>query len=105
MTNIIKIALFVIVNIAGFFTISVLANVAVKIGMFPSLPPGIHTEEFKMWFMAGGMWVFIGSVFISIGYFFTRDELKHWLLFAPMYCTGIYGTAVILYFNFIYSVV
>ncbi|MEC7029148.1 MAG: hypothetical protein VXW91_05700 [Pseudomonadota bacterium] len=105
MTNIIKIALFVIVNIAGFFTISVLANVAVKIGLFPSLPPGIHTETFKMWFMAGGMWVFIGSVFISIGYFFTRDELKHWLLFAPMYCTGIYGTAVILYFNFIYSVV
>lgn len=104
MINILKIALFVIVNIAGFFTLSVLANVAVKLGIFPSLPPGIHMEEFKSWFMAGGMWIFIASVMISVGYFFTRDELKHWLLFAPMYMTGIYGTAVILYFNFIYSV-
>lgn len=103
MINILKITLFVIVNIAGFFCISVLANVAHKLGIFPSLPPGIHMETFKLWFLAGGMWVFLGSVLISIGYFFTRDELKHWLLFAPMYCTGLYGTAVLIYFNFFYK--
>ncbi len=103
MLNIIRVLLFIIVNIAGWYTIPVIASIAAKLDVFPKLPPGIHTEAFKLWFLGGGMWVWIICAVISIGYFFTRNELKNWLLLAPMYVTAIYGTAVLLYFNFIYT--
>ncbi|MCB9990511.1 MAG: hypothetical protein H6867_03905 [Rhodospirillales bacterium] len=104
MLNIIKVILFVIVNIAGFYVTPVIAHVAIKIDMFPQLPVGEHSEYFKLLYFAGGPWVWIASAVISIGYFFTKDELKNWLLLAPMYLTGIYCTLVLIYFNFFYTI-
>ncbi len=105
MLNIIKVILFVIVNVAGLYTIPVLANMALKMDVFPSLPPGHHTEVFKFWFLGIGMWVWIACAFVSVGYFFFRNEIKNWLLLSPLFGTAIFGTAVLIYFNFIYSVV
>jgi len=104
MLNIIKVTLFVLVNIAGWYTIPILANLASKIGFFPQLPVGQATEDFKLWFLGGGTWVFIGGFFASIGYFFSREELKNWLLFAPMYAPALFGFAVLIYFSFFYTI-
>lgn len=103
MLNIIKVILFIIVNIAGFYMIPILASVAAKLDIFPQLPPGTDTEVLKLWFLGVGMWVWIACALISTGYFFTKDELKNWLLLSPMYGTAIYGTAVLMYFSYIYT--
>lgn len=104
MLNIIKVTLFVIVNVAGWFTIPVVASLAAKWSFFPQLPPGPHLETFKLWFLGGGMWVWIISALVSVGYFFARDELKNWLLLAPMYGPAIFGVGTLVYFNFFYTI-
>lgn len=104
MLNIIKIILFVLVNIAGFYTTSVIAGVALKLGVFPQLPVGPHMEYFKWVYFGGGPWVWIAAAIVSVGYFFAGDKLKNWLLLAPMYTTAIYCTIVLIYFNFFYAV-
>lgn len=104
MLNIIKIILFVLVNVAGFYTTSVAAGGAMKLGVFPQLPVGPHLEYFKLMYFGGGSWIWIAAALISVGYFFARDELKNWLLLAPMYVTAIYCTVVLVYFNFFYTI-
>lgn len=104
MMNIIQVILFVIVNIAGFYTTPVVANIAARIGLWPDLPPGIHMETFKLWYFGGGPWLWIASALVSIGYFFAKDELKNWLLLAPMYVTAIYCVGAIVFFNFFYNI-
>ena len=104
MLNIIKVLLFVLVNIAGFYTTPIVAHIAIRTGIFPQLPVGEHTEYFKLMYFAGGPWVWIVSAVASVLYFFTRDEIKNWLLLAPMYVTALYCTAVLIYFNFFYTI-
>ncbi len=104
MLNIITIILFVLVNVAGFYTTPIVGNVAIKLGFFPSLPVGEHMEYFKFMYFGGGQWVWIISAIASIGYFFARDGLKNWLLLAPMYVTAIYCTLTLIYFNFFYTI-
>ena len=105
MLNIIKVILFIIVNIAGWYTISVVASVAIKMDVFPQFTPGsVHAETFKLWFLGGGMWVWIACALTSISYFFLENEWKNWLLLAPMFIPAAYGTAVLIYFNFIYTI-
>ena len=104
MLNIIKVILFVIVNIAGFHTLAIAVGVSAKLGFLPQLPEGYHLETFKFWYFGIGSWVFIGCMLISIAYFFSRSELKNWLLLLPMFGTGIYAFATLIYFNFIYTV-
>lgn len=104
MVNIIKIILFVLVNLAGFYMTAIVANVALKLGMFPQLPVGPHMEYFKMVFFGFGAWVWIAAALVSIGYFFTSGSARNWLLLAPMYVTAIYCAAVVVYFNFFYPI-
>ena len=104
MMNIIKLILFSLVNAAGYFTISTIATLAIKLDVFPQMPPGVHMENFKLALFGIGMWVWIGCALVSIGYFFVSDKYKNWLLLAPMYGPAIYSTIVILYFNYFYSV-
>jgi len=104
MLNIIKTLLFIIVNIAGWYTIPVVAGVSMKIGVFPEFMPGsVHDELFKFWFGGVGMWVWLGCFVVSISYFFLENEWKNWILLSPMFVTGIYGIATVVYFAFIYS--
>ena len=103
MLNIIRVILFVLVNIVGWFTLQVVGAVAMKIGVFPSLP-GEHMEYFKYWYFYVGLWVWMAAALLSVAYFFIKDELKNWLLLAPMYVTAIYATLAIIYFRFIYTI-
>lgn len=104
MINIIKVILFVLVNVAGFYAIPIVGSIAAKIDAMPSLPTATDYNTFKLWFAGGGLWVYGIGALASIGYFFTRDELKHWLLFAPMYLTVIYGVGVLIYFNYFFYI-
>jgi len=101
MINIIKVILFIIVNVAGWFTIQVVALIAMKYSMFPQLPL-MDMQVLKWWYFSVSIWVWMGAALISIGYFFTKDELKTWLLLAPMYITAIYCVATLVYFKFFY---
>jgi hypothetical protein len=104
MLNIIRVILFVLVNIAGWYTIQIIYILATKYGLNPELPVA-HIEFFRWWYFYVALWVWMGCAIISIGYFFTRDELKNWLLLSPMYVTAIYCTGTLIYFNFFYRVV
>lgn len=103
MQNIIRVILFVLVNVAGWYGIQIIAVLAMKYGIFPQLPAE-YNEMLKFWYFGIGMWVLIGSAIVSIGYFFARDEIKNWLLFAPMYITGSYCVATIIYFKYFFSI-
>ncbi len=105
MIQLIKAILFLLVNVAGYFTIPLLGGVAAKLDQFPSLPPGEHLELFVLWYFGiGGGWVFGFSALISVGYFVARDSIKHILLFAPMYNTFLFGLGVLIYFNHFHTV-
>ncbi len=104
MLNIIKIILFVLVNAAGAFVVPTLANLALMMDVFPSLPIGPIRSSFGLW-LGAHLWVWGLAALGSIGYFFVNSELKTWLLLAPLYMTAIYGVAVLVYFNFIISTV
>ncbi len=104
MMNIIKVILFILVNVTGFYTNAIMINVAAKWDWVPQLPQGEHVQTFQLWYMGGGMWVFIAAALISVGYFFAKNELKNWLLLAPMYITATYCFAVLFYFNYIYTI-
>lgn len=92
-----------IVNVAGWFTVQVVALLAIKYDLFPQLPP-VDTEVLKWWYFTVGIWVWMASALVSLGYFFTWNELKNWLLLAPMYVTGIYCATTLIYFNFFYTI-
>lgn len=103
MLNIIKVILFVLVNIAGWFTLQVVGAVAMKIGVFPQLP-GDHMEIFKYWYFYVGLWIWMAAAAVSVAYFFASDEKKNWFLLAPMYVMATYASLTILYFSFIYTI-
>mgnify|MGYP006196054869 CR=1 FL=1 len=55
MLNIIKIILFLLVNLGGFYTIAILVNVCVQLGIFPSMPNAVMHNEFLNWLSLGTM--------------------------------------------------
>ncbi len=99
MLHIVKVLLFLFINLAGYFTIPVLINVAVIMGVFPAVPDSMQ-QSFGLWLTGGGMWAWIGSALLSIGYFFAQGELRAWLILAPLYIPAIYSLLVMLYFGF-----
>ncbi|GEM_PF-1690059 len=104
MLNIIKTILFIIVNIAGFYSIAVVGNMAVKIDIYPEFPPETYEYDlFIYWFYFVGMCIWIACALASISYFFMENEWKNWILLSPMFIPGIYGTAVVIYFFFVYT--
>ncbi|HEY8191916.1 MAG TPA: hypothetical protein VIG74_05780 [Alphaproteobacteria bacterium] len=105
MINVIKIVLFLLVNMAGYYTIPMLVWITVTAGIFPQIPPGPIMESFKMMLLGGGTWVWIAAALASVGYFFVPPrELRTWLILAPMYCPAIYGMSVLLYYKFFAAV-
>ena len=103
MLNIIKIILFIIVNVAGWFSVQVIALLAIKYSVFPQLPP-LDMELLKWWYFTVGIWVWMACALVSIGYFFTLNELKNWLLLAPMYGTALYCVSTLVYFQYFYTI-
>ena len=101
MLNIIRVILFVLVNVAGWYAIQIVYIVTTKYGLLPDLK-SVDIPTFQFWYFYVGLWVYMGAAVVSVGYFFVRDELKNWLLLAPMYVTAIYCTATMIYFSFLY---
>jgi hypothetical protein len=100
MLNVIKIILFLLVNIAGYHVIPIMFWIAVTGGLF-SLPSGPALISFQMMLFGIGTWVWIGAALASVGYFFVPSrDLRTWLILAPMYCPAIYGVGVLLYYRF-----
>lgn len=103
MLNVIRVILFVIVNLAGWFTIPASYHMADKTGFVPELPPGLPMETFKYWFFGMGMWVWIACAVVSIAYFFMENEWKNWVLLSPMFITALFCAGILIYFNFFYT--
>lgn len=101
MMNLVKIILFVLVNAAGFNVVPILIHVAIKIDKFPQIPVGPVQDSFSFWLFAMSMIVWGISALISVGYFFTKKtEARTLLILAPLYIPALYGTGVMLYYNF-----
>ncbi len=101
--NLIKIVLFLLVNAAGWFTVPVVINLAVKLGRLPDVattrPEYFETYQFLLLGMAIPVWA-IAALF-SIGYFFATREARAWLLLAPIYVPALYSVGIITYFHFV----
>src|SRR4051812_13976861 len=100
MVHVVKLILFLLVNLAGWFVIPLFINLAHMLNVYPDLPEELlHT--FAIMLLQIGPWIWVAAAMASVGYFFTRGELRIWLLLAPMYVPAIYSTLVITYFNFV----
>lgn len=104
MLNIVKVILFLLVNLGGFYTIAILVNVSVQLGIFPSMPTTAMHNDFLNWLGLGTM-VWLAAAIVSLGYFFIEDKLRVLLILAPLYVPFIYGICVMIYFNYMASVV
>lgn len=102
MINIIKIALFLIVNAAGFYTIPVIITLT---AMWDILPNLMHDDEafmtYQMLLITLAIPVWALAALVSVGYFLASNELRTWLLLAPIYVPAIYATSIITYFHFV----
>ncbi len=100
MINIIKIALFLIVNAAGYWTAPTVYVLATKFDMMPHI-----TDEYlaaaDMLFLKIGPLVWPAMAVVSIGYFFASKEWRPWLLLAPIYVPALYISGIIAYFYFV----
>ncbi|QQG36672.1 MAG: hypothetical protein HYS17_02550 [Micavibrio aeruginosavorus] len=98
--NIIKMALFLLVNAAGYFAIPTVIALAAKFDMLP-LVGGTNFQVYQFLMLTIPIPLWACTALISIGYFFTAGELRSWLLLAPLYTTVLYGIGVIAYFHFV----
>jgi hypothetical protein len=100
MVHVVRLVLFLLVNVAGWFVIPLVINLAHIMNVYPDLPEDLlHT--FAILLLVAGPWVWVAAALASVGYFFTRGELHIWLLLAPMYVPLVYSVLVITYFNFV----
>ena len=100
MINLIKIALFLIVNAAGFFTASVVYVLATKFNMMPNITDEYLAAADTLFFTVGPF-IWPAMALVSIGYFFASKDWRPWLLLAPIYVPALYIIAIILYFYFV----
>jgi hypothetical protein len=98
--KIIQIVLFVIVNLFGFYVVPLIANSAVKFGLMPDqLSPDQHYMMMTAFTYYVPFWA-VAAV-ASIGFFFTRAEMRAWLILAPLYVPALFGTGILLYFHMV----
>lgn len=101
MVHVVKLVLFLLINVAGWFAIPLAINLAHMMNVYPDLPDGAALHEFAVMLLGVGPWVWVAAALASVGYFFTRGELRAWLILAPLYVPTIYAILVITYFNFV----
>ena len=98
----IKIALFLIVNAVGFYTIPTIITVCVMWDMLPDVTDKgdlFYTYQFLIITAAIPVWALASLA--SVGYFFTSSTVRTWLLLAPIYVPAIYAASIITYFHFV----
>lgn len=98
--KLVKFALFIIVNLFGFYVVPLIANTAIKYRLMPDqLLPDQELAMAEALTMYMPFWA-IAAV-ASIGFFFTRGEMRAWLILAPLYVTAIYGFGILIYFHLV----
>jgi|GEM_PF-2362668 len=101
MIHLIKILLFLLVNLGGYNVINMLVWMTVTLGIYPSLPRGQDYESFQFLLLDGGFFIWLLCAIASAGYFVIRHkELRTWLILAPLYGTFTYGAGLMIFYNF-----
>jgi len=100
MIHIIKVALFLIVNAAGYFTASVVYVLATKLNLMPQFTDEYLAAARTLFFTIGPL-VWPAMAVVSVGYFFAGPDWRPWLLLAPIYVPAIYMASLITYFHFV----
>lgn len=95
-----NIALLLAVNAVGFFILPLIIVLSIKFGLFPHVPDGPLLHQFSVWLTMIGPLISIPASFFSIGYIFSRTELRFWLLLTPLYVPAIYIILLLTYFTF-----
>lgn len=98
--KLVKFALFVIVNLFGFYVVPLISNTAIK---FRLMPDSLLPDQELAMVAALGMYVPVWAVaaVASIGFFFARGEMRAWLILAPLYVTAIFGIGTLVYFHMV----
>ncbi len=91
---------FILVNVLGFFSFSLVFYIAYFTGYLPADLPEESRQIFFFSFFGGTIWAWIAGLLISLGYFFAKTKkLRRLLLFAPVYLPVTYGLLNLIYFN------
>lgn len=101
MIHFIKIALFLITNAAGFYTIPTMLVLATMLHLIPDVPDPESFETFQFLIITMAIPVWGAAALVSIGYFFSPATMRPWLILAPIYVPAIYGLSVLTYFHFV----
>ena len=98
--KLIKFSLFVIVNLFGFYVVPLIYNTAIKFRVMPDQLTPDQEVAMSMAFNAYmPFWAL--AALASIGFFFTRGEMRAWLILAPLYVTALYGFGTFVYFHLV----
>lgn len=101
MVHLIKILLFGIVNLIGFYTLPILLNVIIMWDLTPSFKTPYDQAQFKHLYMGIGMWIWGAAALTSIAYFVVRSvEIRMLLILAPIFAPLIYGIGLVIYCHF-----
>lgn len=99
--TILKIIIFVLVNVAGFYITPLAPNLAGMIGVLPEISEEktMLIPSLKNWMFGGGMWVWMICALLSTGYFFIQGALRYWLIALPLVVPALYQIFVLARFN------
>lgn len=97
--KLIQIALFFIVNTFGFFIVPLIANTVIKFDLIPNRLAEYPDALFYAFSYHLPFWA--AAALASIGFFFTRGEIRAWLILAPLYVPALFGFGVLAYYHVI----
>ena len=96
---VLKILLFLAINLIGFFTNAFLVNIGIMFGVYPLMPSQASLDLFNAWLYTGAFWVWVAAALLSVGYFIAEKN-QNWFILAPIYSPLIYSMAVMTYFTY-----
>lgn len=99
MPDIVRILMFVLTNVLGFFAVSLILYGSAAMGLAPESVPDEHKDQFATLYLGGTMWAWLAGMALSLGYFFTNKTFRIFLLWAPVIIPFVYASAVLAFFR------
>lgn len=100
MPDLLKIIVFLVVALIGFFTVSIVFYIAHFTGAMPEAIPDESLAAFKTTYFGGTLWAWIAGVAVALGSFFVRGKAARWLLlWAPVYIPAGFAIASLWFFR------
>lgn len=89
---------FLVINLLGFFTFSVIFFYADGAGLIPEMPEEM-IGSFQMIFMGGTMIAWLAGALLSVPYLIIKSGWRLVFYFMPVVLPFLYGMGVLMFYN------